>query len=317
MTPVALPLAFVLDLLIGDPDFRHHPIRYMGRAIEGLEPRFRRLPVSPMVAGGLMAGLLIAWTWAVVVLLLALAEVAHPSLATALEVVLIYFGISCGALRCAALAVLQPLRRGNLPEAREKLAMIVGRDVRNLDETGAARAAVETVAENLVDGVIAPLFFAAIGGAPLLMAYKMVNTLDSMIGYKNDQYREFGRIAAKIDDAANFIPARLSVAFIALAAHILNRRKEESLTIARRDGRRHASPNAGYPEAAFAGALEVRLGGPNIYHGNLVEKPWIGEEFGPVRPSHIPRATDLMVLSAALWVAALTGIVAVIPPFFG
>ena len=316
MTPVALPLAFVLDMLIGDPDFRHHPIRYMGRAIEATEPRFRRLSVSPVVSGGLMAGLLIAWSWAAAVLLLAVAEIAHPSLATALEVVLIYFGISCGALRCAALAVLQPLRRGDLAEAREKLAMIVGRDVRNLDETGAARAAVETVAENLVDGVVAPLFFAAIGGAPLLMAYKMVNTLDSMIGYKNDQYREFGRIAAKIDDAANYLPARLSLPFIALAAQILKRRGGEALATARRDGRRHASPNAGHPEAAFAGALEVRLGGPNIYHGTRVEKPWIGEEFGPVRPTHIARATDLMVLSAALWMTALTGIVAVVSPLF-
>lgn len=315
MTPLAIPLAFVLDLLVGDPDFRHHPIRIMGRAIEALEPRFRRLPVSRVVSGGLMAVLLIAWTWAVAVLLLALAGIAHPSLRTALEVVLVYFGVSCGSLRCAALAVLRPLRRGDLAEARKKLAMIVGRDVRSLDETGVARAAVETVAENLVDGVVAPLFFAALGGAPLLMAYKMVNTLDSMVGYKNERYREFGRAAARIDDAANFFPARLSVPFIALAARILTGRGAETRAAARRDGRRHASPNAGFPEAAFAGALAVRLGGPNVYHGVLVDKPWIGAEFGPVRLADISRAADLMVLSAALWAGALTAALAAIHPF--
>jgi adenosylcobinamide-phosphate synthase len=309
MTPIALPLAFLLDLFLGDPDFRHHPIRIMGRAIEGLEPRFRKLPVSPVLSGGLMAAFLIAGTWAAAVLLLTLAGMAHPSPGTALETILIYFGISCGALRSAALAVLRPLRRGDLPEARKRLAMIVGRDVRELDETGAARATVETVAENLVDGVIAPLFFAAAGGAPLLMAYKMVNTLDSMVGYKNERYREFGRIAARIDDAANYLPARLSVPFVALAARLLTRRGRETMAMARRDGRRHASPNAGFPEAAFAGALGVRLGGPNVYHGTRVEKPWIGAELGPVRPVHIPRAADLMVLAAALWVAALTPVV--------
>jgi adenosylcobinamide-phosphate synthase len=160
---------------------------------------------------------------------------------------------------------------------------------------------VETIAENFVDGVLSPLFFATIGGAPLCMAYKMVNTLDSMVGYKNDRYKHFGRWAACIDDGANFVPARLAVPLIGLAAGWMSpRRGRQALRTALREGRRHSSPNAGYPEAAFAGALGLRLGGPNYYHGRLVEKPYIGIRFGPTAPRHIPKACHLMLLSAML-----------------
>jgi adenosylcobinamide-phosphate synthase len=179
--------------------------------------------------------------------------------------------------------------------------MIVGREVDRLDETGVTRAAVETVAENLVDGVIAPLFFAVLGGAPLAMAYKMVNTLDSMVGYKNERYLLFGRFAARLDDVANYLPARLSVPFIAIAAHLLNGRGRAALKIARRDGRAHASPNAGYPEAAFAGALGLWMGGPNTYHGRVVEKPVIGKELAGARRIHIRQACRLMLSTSLLF----------------
>jgi adenosylcobinamide-phosphate synthase len=178
--------------------------------------------------------------------------------------------------------------------------MIVGREVDQLDNTGVTRAAVETVAENLVDGVVAPLFFAVIGGAPLAMAYKMVNTLDSMIGYKNDRYLYFGRFAARMDDVANFIPARLSVPFIALAAQFLFGRGRAALNVVRRDGRAHASPNAGYPEAAFAGALGMWMGGPNVYHGKRVEKPVIGKGLGSAGSNHIRQACQLMLATSLL-----------------
>jgi adenosylcobinamide-phosphate synthase len=152
-----------------------------------------------------------------------------------------------------------------------------------------------------VDGVISPLFFAAVGGAPLAVAFKMASTLDSMVGYKDEDYLYFGRASARIDDIANFIPARISVFVIALAAFLLFRTGSETLHIARRDRRKHSSPNAGYPEAAFAGALSVQLGGPNYYQGELVDKPYIGENLGKARPLHIEKACRLMMLSSLLF----------------
>ena len=296
-----LPAAFLLDFFIGDPQFAHHPVRYMGRAIEVLEPRFRKLPVPLAAAGALFALSLILGTWAGVAGALGAARVVSPALQTALEIAVLYFCISSRGLASAAADIHGILRRGDLRGARSRLAMIVGRDTSRLSETGVARAAVETTAENLVDGFISPLFFFLLGGAPLAAAYKMVNTLDSMVGYKNDAYREFGKASARIDDVANYVPARLSVPVIALAAQLLNGRGVETFRTALREGRRHSSPNAGYSEAAFAGALQVKLGGPNVYHGRRVDKPYIGAAFGEVALRHVPRACDLLELSAVLW----------------
>jgi adenosylcobinamide-phosphate synthase len=165
-----------------------------------------------------------------------------------------------------------------------------------------ARATVESVAENLVDGFMAPLFFAAIGGAPLAVTYKMINTLDSMVGYKNDRYYKFGKVSARMDDLFNYLPARLSIFIISLCSGILGKSAlKGTLTTAIKDGRKHSSPNAGFPEAAFAGTLNVRLGGPNMYHGQRVEKPYIGKEFGPVKIEDIEKACRLMLLSALAW----------------
>jgi adenosylcobinamide-phosphate synthase len=218
--------------------------------------------------------------------------------------VLIYYAVSVKSLKTAALDVARALRTATLAEARQTVAPIVGRDTGQLSRSGVARAAVETVAENLVDGVVSPLFYAAIGGAPLATAFKMVSTLDSMIGYKNDRYSRFGRVAARLDDAANFLPARLCAPVIAAAAQMLFGTGRRALATTRRDGRRHASPNSGIPEAAFAGALGVRLGGPNFYQGVCVDKPFIGADFAEAEPADIKRAGDLMVLSATLWLAA-------------
>jgi adenosylcobinamide-phosphate synthase len=210
----------------------------------------------------------------------------------------------------------QCLQRKQVQAAKNKVAMIVGRDIDSYNEEGLARATVETVAENLVDGVTAPLFFAAIGGAPLALAYKMVNTLDSMVGYKNDTYLQFGKASAKIDDVFNYIPARLTVPVVALTAQILAGRGERSLMTAVCEGANHASPNAGYPEAAFAGALAVKLNGPNYYNGRLVEKPYIGVRFGRSSPEHIKKACDMMILSSFLWVILLMAIGSVMRHFF-
>ncbi len=297
---LALTLAVALDMLLGDPSWLPHPVRWMGKAIERLEPRFRSLSVSRLVAGALMATLLVTSVWIIGRLLVTLAAAFHPAAGILVQAVMLYTCISARSLADAALAVKNALGQSGLAAGRRAVSMIVGREVERLDETGVTRAAVETVAENLVDGVVSPLFFAVLGGAPLALAYKMVNTLDSMIGYKNDRYLMFGRFAARMDDVANYIPARISVSFIALAAQLLNGRGWVALEIARRDARAHASPNAGYPEAAFAGALGVWMGGPNHYHGRLVEKPVIGRGLGDTRPVHIRQACQLMLTTSLL-----------------
>lgn len=303
-----LPAAFVLDILLGDPRWLPHPIRWMGRAIEILEPRFRGWVPNLVVSGALFAGTLIIGTWLLTFMAVFLAGQRDPLVGAILQIVIVYYCLSARSLEKAAMEVGDALDRQNLPEARQRVGMIVGRDVKQLDGEGVGRAAFETVAENLVDGVISPLFYAALGGAPLAMAYKMVNTLDSMVGYKNERYHAFGKAAARIDDFANYIPARLSVAVIALAVQLLSGAGRSALKTAFNDGARHASPNAGYSEAAFAGALGVRLGGPNVYHGRLVDKPYIGAGLGRVRTGHIRKACDLMLVSALLWTFMLTAV---------
>jgi adenosylcobinamide-phosphate synthase len=305
---LALTLAVALDMMIGDPRWLPHPVRWMGRAIERLEPRFRRLPLRPLASGALMAVSLVAAVWVVCLLLIHIATAVHPAAGILVEAAMIYTCICARGLADAALAVGKALAGSGIDAGRRAVSMIVGREVHRLDQTGVTRATVETVAENLVDGIVSPLFFAVLGGAPLAMAYKMVNTLDSMVGYKNDRYLYFGRFAARMDDVANYIPARLSVPFIALAAQLLNGRGRTALKTALRDGRAHASPNAGYPEAAFAGALALWMGGPNDYHGRLVEKPVIGNGLGNARSNHIRQACRLMLATSILifMAAALT-----------
>lgn len=296
-------LAFILDFLIGDPEFPWHPIRLMGRATTWLEPRMRRLPVPEFPAGLLLTVLLVSGVWLATWLVLGLAGWLHPAARWGLEILLTYFFLACRDLDLAAMRVHESLVAGDLDTARQRLSRIVGREVDRLDESAVARAASETVAENLVDGILSPLFYLALGGVPLMAAYKMINTLDSMIGYKNPTYYHFGKAAARLDDVANFLPARLSVPVVALAAEILFRKGRESLSLARSDGRRHASPNSGFPEAAFAGALGVTFGGPNHYHGELVHKPFIGEGLGEASPAHIRSARRLM------WTASVLGVV--------
>ncbi|MBC8430697.1 adenosylcobinamide-phosphate synthase CbiB [Desulfobacula sp.] len=308
----ALPAAFLLDLVLGDPESLPHPIRWMGKSITFMEPIFRKLPTGPAISGAFLSISLIATTWALTSLVIQASELIHPLAGDVLEILIIYYAVSARSLEDSALEIYRSLQQNRLQEAKARVAMIVGRDVADLKEDGIARATVETVGENLVDGVVSPLFYAAIGGAPLAMAYKMVNTLDSMIGYKNDTYRHFGKIAARIDDVANFIPARLVVAVIAIAALILIRRGRHTWETAMAEGANHSSPNAGYPEAAFAGALSVQLGGPGYYEGHLVKKPYIGLRFGQTKPIHIKRACDLMMLSALIWLGILCAIMIIL-----
>jgi adenosylcobinamide-phosphate synthase len=296
-----LPAAFFLDLLIGDPVGLPHPIRWMGRWITSWENTFRNGLSSETTAGFLLVISLVSGTWLICAVALTAAQAVHPGFALVLHLVLIYYALSARSLRAEAFKVYTAMKQKALVDAKRQLSKIVGRDVECLDEAGMVRATVETVAENLVDGVIAPLFYAALGGGPLAMAYKMINTLDSMIGYKNERYKRFGWFAARLDDAANYIPARISAIVISLAAPFVKRSCMCTIKTAIRDGRKHLSPNAGIPEAAFAGALGIRLGGPNLYGGHLVEKPYIGKETHPVQIEDIRIATSLMIVSAFIW----------------
>ncbi len=301
---LVIPLGFLLDRLIGDPYWLPHPIRWMGQAILRSEPKFRRCISNELLAGSLFALFLIFSCWLLCTLALKAATSISPFLGALLEAVMVFYCLSIQSLKQAAMDIYRELRKGDTDEAREQVAMIVGRDVKSYQADDIARATVETVAENFVDGVVSPLFFAALGGGPLMLTYKMVNTLDSMVGYKNEQYLYFGRAAAKIDDLANWIPARFSVGVITLAALLPPfRTGGRAWKQAVLEGRAHASPNAGYPEAAFAGALGVRLNGPNYYGGILVEKPFIGKQYAPPKVEHIQQACRLMVRASLLAVA--------------
>ena len=296
-----LPTAFVLDLLLGDPPRLPHPVRWMGRFIEHAEPTFRNRFANDVRAGLAFAVTMILMTWIGTVACVYCAHLVHPGLGWSIEVILVYFALSTKSLRQAATAVHRALKKGAVNAAKQRVAMIVGRDVEGLSRQGVIRATVETVAENLVDGVMSPVFYAVIGGGPLAMAFKMISTLDSMVGYKTPQYINFGKASARIDDLANYIPARFSMPVIAVAAQILFGSGRRSWRTALREGGQHSSPNAGRPEAAFAGALALKLGGPSSYHGTLVDKPFIGTLFGTAEPYHIPQACELMLLSAFLW----------------
>lgn len=298
-----LPAAFVLDLILGDPRSVPHPVRWMGSAIEFFEPVFRKIRGHRKMTGALFCAFLVAMTLVFAAALLYVALCVHPWMKSGLEIILIYFCISVRSLEDAAMEIHGCLQQNRVIDARKKVALIVGRDVSQYDKEGLSRAVVETVAENLVDGVISPLFFAVVGGAPLALAYKMVNTLDSMVGYKNEKYIDFGAASARLDDALNFIPARLSVPIISLATHILSGQGRRCLKTAYDEGAHHSSPNAGYPEAAFAGALAVKLNGPNYYNGELIDKPYIGVRFGKTSTADIKKACHIMMLSSFFWLA--------------
>lgn len=305
---MVIPAAFALDMLLGDPQRFPHPVRWMGKAISTSEPWFRKIPASPVLAGGLFAVFLAGGTWATAAVLVEACARVHPWLQAAAEVVMVYYCLSVRSLSDAAMEIFNLLQQDRVQEARSTVAMIVSRDVDRYGSSDIARASVETVAENFVDGVLSPLFFGAIGGAPLAMAFKMVSTLDSMVGYKNETYIEFGKASARLDDVFNFIPARVSVPLIALAAQILSRSGARTFKTAWSEGRNHSSPNAGRPEAAFAGALAVKLNGPNTYGGILVKKPYIGVRFGTVKIEDIKKACDLMLGCSLLSVVLATAL---------
>lgn len=301
---LALLLGFCLDLLVGDPHWMPHPVRAMGKLISVLEPLLRRCfpktPKGELAAGVVLVVLTAGVTTGITILLLWLCARVHLGLAFVAEVTLCWFCLATKSLGDESMKVYRALKEGSLAQARHAVSMIVGRDTDRLDETGVAKAAVETVAENASDGVIAPLLFLALGGSPLGMFYKACNTMDSMVGYQNERYAYFGRAAALWDDVLNFIPARLSGLLMCLAAPVVGGGVNRTLGIFFRDRKNHKSPNSAHSEAACAGALGVQLAGPNYYFGSLVEKPTIGDPDRPVEAEDIPRANRLMTATAVL-----------------
>lgn len=289
-----LMIAYSLDILIGDPIWFPHPVRAIGRGITALERYLRQTTIPLRLAGAILTITIVGLTYGLVWLICYMAGIFHPYLGKATAILLIFMSLSVRSLAQAANKVYLPLKEDHIGLARRHLSEIVSRETTTLNRDSVIRGTVETVAENTVDGVISPLFYAIIGGAPLAWAYKAVNTLDSMVGYKDERYLEFGWFSARLDDIANFIPARLSGLIIPLAAFLIGNDSIQSIKTVFADGRKAESPNAGFPEAAFAGALGIQLGGQNIYHGRVNNRPLIGQTLRPKLPEHIIEAIHLM-----------------------
>ena len=303
---------FLMDLLLGDPAWMPHPVVLMGKGIGFLEklfrPEFPKTQSGEFRAGFCLVLSLTLDTLLSACLLLWLTGKVHPWLQFGLMVLWSWQVLAMKGLRTESMRVYERLTNGTLEDARTAVSRIVGRDTQNLSAEGVTKAAVETVAENFSDGVIAPLFYLVVGGPPLALCYKAVNTMDSMIGYKNEEYLHFGRCAAKLDDLANYIPSRLSALLLIAAAFLSGANGKSAWKIWRRDRRNHASPNSAQTEAAMAGALEVQLAGPAYYFGEYYDKPTIGDPVRSIKPEDIKRANRLMYLSGILGLLLLGGL---------
>lgn len=313
----ALIVGYGLDLLLGDPSFLYHPIRVIGNLIALLEKWLRKVfPKTPKgeLAGGVFLVILVCLAgYGVPALLLFAAFKIHPVIGFLLEVLWCWQIPATKCLKDESMKVYQKLKENDLPRARYAVSMIVGRDTENLSETGVTKAAVETIAENTSDGVIAPLLFLAIGGPALGFLYKSINTMDSMVGYKNDRYMYFGRCAARLDDLLNLAPARLTGILMVLGAWVLpGMDGAHAFKVFLRDRKRHASPNSAHGEAACAGALHLRLAGDAWYFGTLHKKPYIGDDDRKIEPADIRRANHLMFFAEGLMVLGLAVLIMVL-----
>lgn len=303
---IAFVGGFVLDLVFGDPHALPHPIRLIGTLIAGLEKKLLKLQMrdekKEFYKGILLVALVLFSTGAVAALVLVVAYWLHPAAGIVIESVMTYQILATKCLKDESMKVYQSLNEQGLEAGRVAVSMIVGRDTNVLDETGVVKAAVETVAENTSDGVIAPMLYTALGGPILGFVYKAVNTMDSMVGYKNDKYLYFGRAAAKLDDAVNFIPARISAYLMIAAAYIGGKAFDgkQAYRIYKRDRRNHASPNSAQTESVCAGALGIQLAGDASYFGKVVKKPYIGDAHRAVESEDIVRVNRLMYVTAVI-----------------
>jgi adenosylcobinamide-phosphate synthase len=291
-------IAFGIDLLVGDPKGYPHPVRIIGAIAKRLEISTRKLFSNPVTAGAVTTATVVCGTFIFIWGLLSWLEHIHPIAEITGSVFLIYTCISVRSLYDESRPVYEHLSRDRADLAKKSLARIVGRDTENLNHKEISRATVETIAESTVDGITAPLFYACLGGASLALAYKAVNTLDSMFGYRNETFIDFGRVPARLDDAANWIPARLGGFFMAIAATLSGFNGKRSWKTVQRDGGNHLSPNAGIPEAAMAGALGIQLGGTSFYNKQPVVKPYIGTAENDVHATDIAHSHKIMFATA-------------------
>ena len=309
---------FVLDLLIGDPHFILHPVRLIGSLISFLDKRLncdagyniseKKLNLIKYKRGMLLAFTVIFATFAISVIIIVAAYSINLYAGVIAEAVMTWQILATKCLRVESMRVYDALRTDGVDAGRRAVSMIVGRDTSVLDAAGVTRAAVETIAENTSDGVTAPLLYMMLGGAPLGFLYKAVNTMDSMLGYKNEKYLYFGKIPAKMDDVFNFIPARVTAMFMVCASFLAGLDGKNAWRIYLRDRRKHASPNAAQTESVCAGALRIRLAGDAVYFGKVYKKEFIGDDLRPIDPEDIIKAGRLMYVTALLMMFVFGGI---------
>lgn len=310
MNILSIYIGYVMDLIIGDPYSFPHPVRYIGKLIKTTENKIRKIAKtdkSLKIGGFVLWFVTVGITYLVTYLTVKLSSFVPGGFLIA-NSILIYTTLATKCLKDEAVKIYKVLKSKDIEKSRIQLSYIVGRDTTSLDEGEIIRATVETVAENTVDGIIAPMFYAFIGGAPLAMAYKAINTLDSTVGYKNEKYMNLGFASAKIDDIANYIPARISVLLMTIGSLILGYDYKSCFKISIRDRKNHKSPNCAYPEGAVAGALGVQLGGTNIYFGKEVYKPTIGDKIRKIEIEDIVRTNKIMYATSITSIVIFTAL---------
>lgn len=304
--------AFILDLLFGDPSCLPHPICLIGNMISSLEKIIRKTLKNEFLGGLILSIIVIGISFFLPFLIIYFANKINFYFGLLIEIYFCFQILATKSLKTESMKVYEPLKNNDIDNARKYLSFIVGRDTQGLDEKAITKATVETIAENTTDGVIAPLFFIAIGGAPFGFLYKAINTLDSMIGYKNEKYINFGKFAARLDDVANFIPSRLSAVLMILSSFFIRLNVRNAIKIYLRDRKNHKSPNSAQTESVCAGALDIQLAGDAVYFGKLTKKPTIGDENKEIKPEDIILANKLMygtVILGALLFILIRGVI--------
>ena len=292
---ICLTIGVLLDFIIGDPQNPIHPVRIIAMMAKSLENKLRKIFSSNLkLAGAIMWFIVIFITFLISTAIVVASGKINKYLGILISSIMIYFCLSSKGLIDEGIKVVKFILKDDIIGARNQLSYIVGRDTSNLNKDEILRAVVETLAENLSDGVVAPLFYIGLGGAPLGIMYKAVNTMDSMFGYKNEKYKDFGFFSAKADDVFNYIPARLTSILIVISSFILKLNTKNSMKIYKRDKNNHSSPNSAHPEAAVAGALNLRLGGPNYYFGKLVDKPYIGDYIKDIEVEDVYKTNNII-----------------------
>ncbi len=302
MRVLPLIIGYILDLIFGDPYNLPHPVRWIGGLItkseKFLRKSFPKTPKGELIGGVFMPIIVVGISTLLSLLVIFVTYKVHTALGILVESIMCYQMLATKSLKVESMKVYKSLQRGDLEQSRKDVSMIVGRDTENLSIEGVTKATVETVAENTSDGVVAPMLYMALFGAVGGYFYKAVNTLDSMVGYKNDKYIYFGRASAKLDDVLNYVPSRISALFVIVATFFLNLDYKSAFTIWRRDSRNHPSPNSAQTESAYSGALNVQLAGDMYYFGKLHHKKTIGDDVRPIQIEDIPRANDILYVTS-------------------